>query len=118
MFDHPKAIGLVEKLLRLSTDKDSVVLDFFAGSCTPAHAVMKLNKEDEGNRKFIMVQLAKKCAKNREAFKADYKTIADIDKERIRRAAKQLEDKTSFKVFRLDRSNFKVWNNAPPKNVK
>ena len=91
-----------------------IVLDFFAGSCTTAHAVMKLNKEDGGNRRFIMVQLPE----NSEAYKAGYRTIADIGKERIRRAAQQLIDDSGFKVFQLDRSNFKVWDNTPPKNVK
>ena len=119
-FNYPKPVRLVEHLLRLSTNakSDDLVMDFFAGSCTTAHAVMKLNKEDKGNRRFIMVQLPEKYPENSEAFKAGFKTIADIGKERIRRAAKQLGVSSGFKVFRLDRSNFKVWDNAPPKNVK
>ena len=78
-----------------SDNGGDIVLDFFAGSCTTAHAVMKLNLEDGGNRRFIMVQLPEKCGEKTEAFKAGYPTIADIGKERIRRAAQQLNDKTS-----------------------
>ena len=74
MFENPKPVRLVKHLLRLGTDKDFVVLDFFAGSCTTACAVMKLNKEDNGNRKFIMVQLPEKYPENSEAYKAGYKT--------------------------------------------
>ena len=118
MVEFPKPVRLIEHLLRLGTDKDSVVLDFFAGSCTTAHAVMKLNKEDGGNRKFIMVQLPEPYPEKSEAFKAGFKTIADIGKERIRRAAKTLEDNSGFKVFRLDESNFKVWDSTPTADVK
>ena len=120
MYENPKPVRLVEHLLRLSTSPKSedLVMDFFAGSCTTAHAVMKLNKEDGGNRRFIMVQLPEPYSKNSEAFKAGFKTIADIGKERIARASKQLGDSTGFKVFRLDESNFQAWDNAPPKNGK
>ena len=114
MFSNPKPVRLVEHLLRLTTGKESgeMVLDFFAGSCTTAHAVMKLNQEDGGNRRFIMVQLPEKCPPNSEAFKAGFKTIADIGKERIRRAATQLNDKSEesdngFRVLKIDASNFK-----------
>ena len=114
-----KPVELITHLLRLTTGKESgeMVLDFFAGSCTTAHAVMKLNKEDGGNRRFIMVQLPEKCPENSEAFKAGFKTIADIGKERIRRAATQLNNKsgfqskqeldTGFRVLKIDASNFK-----------
>ena len=80
MFANPKPVRLVEHLLRLSTkaEANDLVMDFFAGSCTTAHAVMKLNKEDGGNRRFIMVQLPEKCGEKTEAYKAGYKTIADI----------------------------------------
>lgn len=116
--DYPKPVGLIFELLSYFTSNNDIVLDFFAGSCTTAHAVMKLNKEDGGNRRFIMVQLPEPYPKNSESFKAGFKTIADVGKERIRRAAAKLDDESGFKVFRLDRSNFKVWDNAPPKNVK
>jgi adenine-specific DNA-methyltransferase len=139
MFDTPKPVELLKLLLQLSVD-DGVVLDFFAGSATTAHAVLELNKEDGGNRKFIMVQLPEPCDEQSEAFKAGYKTIAEIGKERIRRVIQKIttententekekadnplfhQDKASvssvssvvqppgFKVFKLDRSNFKAW---------
>ncbi len=113
MFENPKPVRLVEHLLRLSTsagkggEEGDIVLDFFAGSCTTAHAVMKLNKEDGGNRRFIMVQLPEKCGEKTEAFKAGYKTIADIGKERIRRAAQQLGDTSGLRVLKIGDSNFK-----------
>lgn len=78
-----------------ASEEGDMVMDFFAGSCTTAHIVMKLNKEDGGNRRLIMVQLPEKCGEKNEAFKAGYPTIADIGQERIRRAVKQLEDKPS-----------------------
>jgi adenine-specific DNA-methyltransferase len=124
IFPYPKPTGLIEYLLKFATDCDEsdIVLDFFAGSCTTAHAVMQLNAEDGGNRKFICVQLAEPCEENSEAFKAGFKTISDIGKERIRRAAKKIKeenkgkldfDKTKldlgFKVFKLSESNFKQW---------
>ncbi len=93
-FDFPKPSLLLEKLITigLNYDHDSIVLDFFSGSCTTAHAVISLNKKDNGNRKFIMVQLPEPCDQNSEAFKAGYKTIADIGKERIRRAINQMKE--------------------------
>ena len=121
-FDFPKPIPLLQKLLSISADDNCVILDFFAGSCTTAHAVMNLNSVDGGNRNFICVQLPEPSDKKSEAFKAGYKTIADIGKERIRRAAKKTADEKNqldlddngkldlgFKVFQLARSNFKVW---------
>jgi len=108
-------------------DDDDIILDFFAGSCTTAHSVMALNAEDGGTRKFICVQLAEPCEEESEAFKAGFKTIAEIGKERIRRAGKKIRkemegnltfDKNrldlGFKVFRLEESNFKQWR----ENVK
>ena len=89
-FDYPKSIELVKKMLILSTDKDSLILDFFSGSATTAHAVMKLNAEDGGNRKFIMVQLPELTDEKSEAYKAGYKNICEIGKERIRRAGAQI----------------------------
>ncbi|MDZ4711307.1 MAG: site-specific DNA-methyltransferase [bacterium] len=126
IFETPKPKKLIKRLLEISISKDALVLDFFAGSGTTAHAVLELNKEDGGNRKFILVQLPEKTAEDSEAYKAGYKTIADICKERIRRVIKNLEsdvkneqlklDKEEnekldlgFKVFKLKHSNFKLW---------
>ena len=124
-FDYPKPTNLILILLKIANSNNSdIILDFFAGSCTTAHAVMQLNKEDGGNRKFICVQLPEPCAEDSEAVKAEYKTIADIGKERIRRVIKRLNDEEKeklpldnsneqqdrgFKVFKLDQSNFKQW---------
>lgn len=129
-FDGPKPVRLLNRLLTLAnTDKDSIILDFFSGSATTAHAVMQLNAEDGGNRKFIMVQLPELCDEKSEAYKAGYKNICEIGKERIRRAGKKiLEEKgdqiaigdeekkpldIGFKVFKLDTSNLKLWDNTP-----
>ena len=99
-----------------SLDKESIVLDFFSGSATTAHAVMQLNAEDGGHRKFIMVQLPEKCDESSEAYKAGYKTICDIGKERIRRAGKKIKEENplttqdldvGFRVLKLDSSNMK-----------
>lgn len=89
-FDTPKPVELVYRMLELSTKDDDLVLDFFSGSATTAHAVMQLNKEDGGNRKFICVQLPEVTDENSEAFKAGYKNICEIGKERIRRAGVKL----------------------------
>jgi len=123
IFDYPKPSNLLIHFTDLVTTNSDIILDFFAGSCTTAHAVLSLNKEDGGNRKFICVQLLEKCEENSEAFKAGYKTIAEIGKERIRRVIKKIreeregkldfEDKgdkdLGFKVFKLQESNFKIW---------
>ena len=94
LFDYPKSTSLLNKLLKISnTSSNDLILDFFSGSSTTAHAVMKLNAEDGGNRKYIMVQLPEPCDTKSEAFKAGYKTIADIGRERIRRA----KEKYGFK---------------------
>ncbi|MGD0552622.1 MAG: site-specific DNA-methyltransferase [Sedimentisphaerales bacterium] len=127
IFSYPKPTSLLKSVVSILQDKSSVALDFFAGSCTTAHAVMALNTEDGGNRKFICVQLAEPCEEESEAFKAGFKTIADIGKERIRRAAKKIKkeiegnlkfDKNKldlgFKVLKLEQSNFKQWR----ENVK
>ena len=116
-FDNPKPLTLISQIVDLVADKDSTVLDFFSGSCPTAHAVFNLNKEDGGNRKFICVQLPEPTDEKSEAYKAGYKTIADIGKERIRRAGKKIAKEQNsrtkldlgFKVFKLSRSNFKVW---------
>ena len=84
-FDNPKPTGLIKELLKLGSDKDDIILDFFAGSCSTAHAVLALNREDGGNRKFIVVQIAEPTDVDSEAHKMGYSTIADLGKERIRR---------------------------------
>ena len=94
VFDNPKPVGLIKRFLQLSTNKESVVLDFFSGSATTAHAVMQLNAEDGGHRKFIMVQLPEPCDEQSEAYKAGYKTICEIGKERIRRAGAQILERS------------------------
>ena len=112
-FDGPKPLRLLYRMLTLAnTDKDSIILDFFSGSATTAHAVMQLNAEDGGKRKFIMVQLSEVCDEKSEAYKAGYKNICEIGKERIRRAANKIAaenpDKPfdgGFRVFKLDDSN-------------
>ena len=118
----PKALGFMKTIIQQSMSANDICLDFFAGSGTTADTVMQLNTEDGGNRKFICVQLPEVCEKDSEAYKAGFKTIADIGKERIRRAAakirKEQEGKLDFdgdkldlgfKVFKLDASNFKIW---------
>lgn len=89
-FDYPKSLKLIYNIVKSATDEDSIILDFFSGSATTAHAVMQLNAEDGGNRKFIMVQLPELCDEKSEAFKAGYKNICEIGKERIRRAGQQI----------------------------
>ena len=90
IFDYPKPVRLLKSILQISTKPNDLILDFFAGSGTTSHAVMELNKEDGGNRKYICVQLPELCDENSEAYKAGYKTIAEISKERIRRAGKSI----------------------------
>lgn len=99
-FDGPKPSTLIRQMLILSTNTgdEDIVLDFFAGSCTTAHSVMQLNAEDGGNRKFICVQLAVPCEQESEAFKAGFKTIADIGKERIRRAGKKIKKEVDAQI--------------------
>ncbi|MDD9852023.1 MAG: site-specific DNA-methyltransferase [Gammaproteobacteria bacterium] len=109
IFDYPKSHELIKRLIELAGGKDSTVLDFFAGSCTTAHAVLELNKEDGGARKFICVQMPEACDEKSEARKAGFKTIADIGKERIRRVIKNGRLNAGLKVFKLRESNFKPW---------
>lgn len=89
-FDFPKNTKMIKYLIQIGSNKDSIILDFFSGSATTAHAVMQLNAEDGGNRKFIMVQLPEKCDEKSEAYKAGYKNICEIGKERIRRAGQKI----------------------------
>ena len=112
VFDTPKPTSFIHRIIALSCEKDSVILDFFSGSATTAHAVMQLNAEDGGHRKFITVQLPEKCDEASEAYKAGYKNICEIGKERIRRAGDKIKSEhpdakldTGFRVFRVDESN-------------
>ncbi|GBE29017.1 putative methyltransferase [bacterium BMS3Bbin04] len=91
LFENPKPIRLIKRVIEHACDKESLILDFFAGSATTAHAAMQLNADDGGNRSYIMVQLPESCDEKSEAFKANYKTIAEIGKERIRRAGKMIK---------------------------
>ena len=118
VLNNPKPVGLIKHLLAFSTDTDSLVVDFFAGSCTTAQAVLELNREDEGNRRFIMVQLPEPTPEGSIAKNAGYDTIADIGKERVRRvlANMQEDDKCvesedlGVQVFQLTQSNYRLWN--------
>jgi len=117
LFSSPKSVDLIIQLLITTTQSDDIILDFFSGSATTAHAVMKLNAENGGNRKFIMVQLPEPTFENSEAYKAGYKNICEIGKERIRRAGEKIVQETAktdldigFKVFTLDSSNMKTWD--------
>ena len=92
IFSYPKPSALIKKLLQVGMDKNDLVLDFFSGSATTAHAVMQLNAEDGGNRRFILVQLPEVCDEKSEAYKAGYKNICEIGKERIRRTGKKLKE--------------------------
>jgi len=104
IFGFPKPVNLMKYFIKITTslDKNALILDFFAGSATTAHAVMQLNTEDGGNRKFIMVQLPEPCDEKSEAFKAGYKTIAEIGKERIRRAGKKIKEENALTALNLD----------------
>ncbi len=115
-FDYPKSVDLLKTFIGSIPYDDTLVLDFFSGSATTAHAVMRLNAEDGGHRKFIMVQLPEKCDENSEAYKAGYKNICEIGKERIRRAGEKIKEEsplttqdldTGFRVLKLDDSNMK-----------
>jgi adenine-specific DNA-methyltransferase len=137
IIDFPKPRKLIEKLIISVRENDSIVLDFFAGSCTTSHAVYEANNTDNGNRSFLVVQFPEPCNEKSEAFKAGYKTIADIGKERIRRVIKKIKSEQEeqnkknketlfndnkgennqkldlgFKVFKLDSSNIKTWDTS------
>jgi adenine-specific DNA-methyltransferase len=116
LLEFPKPLELVKRCIQLASSEDELILDFFAGSSTTAHAVMQLNTEDKGERKFIMVQLPEFCDEKTDAYKAGYKTIAEISKERIRRSATKIKEENpdydgdlGFKVFKLDSTNVKPW---------
>lgn len=114
LFDNPKPIDLIKRCLEIGSKTDLAILDFFSGSATTAHAVMQLNAEDGGHRKFIMVQLPEPCDEKSEAYKAGYKNICEIGKERIRRAGDKIKAEhpdadldIGFRVFRVDSSNMR-----------
>lgn len=117
VFDYPKSPNLLVRFLKMAgIESGDIILDFFSGSATTAHAVMQLNAEDGGHRKFIMVQLPEKCDEKSEAYKAGYKTICEIGKERIRRAGAKIKEEaglaaqnldTGFRVLKCDTSNMK-----------
>ncbi|MBI5634199.1 MAG: site-specific DNA-methyltransferase [Nitrospirae bacterium] len=127
-FDTPKPTRLIKRMLELSTQSANgdIILDFFGGSATTADAVLQKNKEDGGNRKFIIVQMPEPCDEDSETYKAGCKTIADIGKERIRRVIQKIEKEKAekpdlfadgklnlgFKVFKLSASSFKIWRGA------
>lgn len=127
VLEFPKPIGLLTRCIILATEGSDLILDFFSGSATTAHAVLDLNKQDGGSRKFILVQLPEPCDENSEAYKAGFKTIAEIGKERIRRVINKIKEEKAqptvdalindekpldlgFKVMKLASSNFKKWN--------
>ncbi|MCF0186522.1 MAG: site-specific DNA-methyltransferase, partial [Bacteroidaceae bacterium] len=121
-FSYPKPVSLLRVLINSIEEKDGLFMDFFSGSATTAHAVMQCNQEDHGNRKFVMVQLPEQCDEKGEAYKAGYKTICEIGKERIRRAGVKIKEENSnatkdldvgFRVFKLDDSNMKDVYYAP-----
>lgn len=132
IFSYSKPISLLSSLIEQITSDSDIIMDFFAGSCTTAHAVLELNRKDKANRRFIMVQMPELCPEKSEAFKAGYRTIADIGKDRIRRVIHKIRQKNNkaekdkkllrfvskneqgpqdpgFRVFRLEQSNFKQW---------
>ena len=115
-FDYPKSVELIKRCIQLYSNESSIILDFFSGSATTAHSVMQLNAEDGGKRKFIMVQLPEKTDEKSDAFKAGYKNICEIGKERIRRAGEKIKEEAGlngqdldigFRVLKLDDSNMK-----------
>ena len=116
-FDFPKSLDLIMDCLKLTLSKNDLVMDFFSGSATTAHATMQLNSEDNGKRKFIMVQIPEGTDEKSEAYKAGYKNICEIGKERIRRAGDKILEESDnkdldigFKVFKLDSSNLEKWD--------
>lgn len=122
IFSFPKPSELIKFLVKIINKKDALILDFFSGSGTTAHAVMQLNAEDGGNRKFIMVQLPEETPEDSEAKRAGYNTIPEIAKERIRRAGKKIKEEsplttadldTGFRVFRLDEGNYEDVKRSP-----
>lgn len=116
-FDTPKPTRLIERMMDLIDDSSAIIMDFFSGSATTATAVMKKNAEDNGTRRYILVQLPEQCPEESEAVREGYHNLCEIGEERIRRAGEQYKDKgvdVGFRVFQLDTSNLKKWQ--PPKD--
>ena len=122
LFQSPKSVALIRQCILMAQEKEAIILDFFSGSATTAHAVMQLNAEDGGHRKFIMVQLPEKCDEASEAYKAGYENICEIGKERIRRAGDKIKSESpmttqeldvGFRVLKLDDTNMKDVYYAP-----
>lgn len=118
IFDFPKSTKLLKNLITIGSQEESIVLDFFAGSGTTAHAVMDLNKEDGGNRKYICVQLPELTDEKSEAYKAGYKTIAEISKERIRRAGKKIQEEIKSEIKKLESQILKLQAELPTDETK
>jgi adenine-specific DNA-methyltransferase len=132
VFDFSKPSQLLERLVKQGADEEGIILDFFAGSGSMAQAVLSLNEKDRGNRRFILIQLPEPCEPESTAFKAGFKTIADICKERVRRVIKKLNDEEAgkldlaqakkqdrgFRVFKLAESNFTPWDAEAPKDAE
>lgn len=130
IFENPKPTKLIKRIIQLTTLDDDIILDFFSGSCTTAHAVFDLNREDGHDRRFLMIQLPESVQADSVAYKAGYKTIADIGKERLRRAINKINESDNgklrleeretedlgFRVFRLSSSNTKVWKGTDEKD--
>ncbi|MCD5488911.1 site-specific DNA-methyltransferase [Lactobacillus delbrueckii] len=118
-FDYPKPVPLIQRCIQLYSEEDSIVMDFFAGSATTAHAVMQQNAEDGGKRQFILVQIPELTDPKKDAYQDGYKTICDIGEERIRRAGKKIKAETGadidygFRCFKVDSSNMKDVYYAP-----
>ena len=127
IFSYTKPSELIKTLIPIVNDKNAIILDFFSGSATTAHAVMQLNADDGGHRKFIMVQLPEPCNEKSEAYKAGYKNICEIGKERIRRAGAKIKNDaplttldldTGFRVFKLDTTNMRDVRITPAEFTK
>jgi len=123
IYEYPKPVALLKQIVTMADDPNLICLDFFAGSCTTAHAILDMNSKDGGSRQFIMIQLPELTPADSTARKAGYNTIADIGKERIRRVIEKLKQENTkgdlgFKVFKLDHSNYKAWQEYHGEDVK
>ena len=131
IFSFPKPVKLIKDFIQVSTKNNDIILDFFSGSATTAHAVLQLNAEDGESRRFIMTQLPEKIDEESEAYKAGYKNITEIGEDRIRKAGKKIVEENKnkegfnaekfdkgFKVFKLDKSNFSVWDGASDGDIQ
>jgi adenine-specific DNA-methyltransferase len=114
--DYPKPVSLIQYLVQTVTTKDSIIMDFFAGSGTTAQAVLDANSQDRGNRRFILVQLPEPTPEDSEARKAGFPTISSFCEERVRRVLKAMDGAAGFRILRLAESNFKVWDSARPEH--